>query len=86
MLKTVFVRARISPNLKLEAEYVLDKLGITASQAVVMLYKKIVMERSWPLELKIPNAKTRQVMNDTDNGIGIIKPKNIDELFKQLEI
>ncbi len=60
MKKSAFIRARIEPNVKKEAEKILDELGITSSQAVTMLYKHIIRKHEWPLELKIPNAKTEK--------------------------
>ncbi len=68
------------------AEHVLDELGITPTQAITMLYKKIAREHEWPLELKIPNAKTRRALKETDQGIGLVKCKNVDDLFDKLGI
>ncbi len=50
-----------------------------------MFYKIIAREQD-RLELKILNAKTLKVLQETDKGEGIIKSKNIDHLFKKLEI
>jgi DNA-damage-inducible protein J len=86
MSKAAFVRARIEPTLKTVAEHVLDELGITPTQAITMLYKKIAREHEWPLELKIPNAKTRRALKETDQGIGLVKCKNVDDLFDKLGI
>lgn len=86
MRNTQFVRARIEPTLKLEAENVLHELGITPSQAIKMLYKRLARDHQWPLELKIPNKETLQTFNDTDNNIGLIDCKDLDDLFKYLDI
>ena len=59
MSKTAFIRARIEPKLKTMVEDVLDELGITPTQAITMLYKKIARYHEWPIELKIPNAQTQ---------------------------
>jgi len=85
-MKAAFVRARIEPALKTVAEHVLYELGITPTQAITMLYKKIAREQEWPLELKIPNAKTRKALEETDKGVGLRKCKNMRELFKKLRI
>lgn len=86
MRKEAFVRARVEPKLKIAAEYVLQELGITPTQAITMLYKKIAREHEWPIELKIPNAKTRKVMEETDKNVGLIECKNVDELFEKLDM
>lgn len=86
MHNTQFVRARIEPVLKTEAETVLNELGISPTQAIRMLYKRIVRDQEWPLELKIPNKETIQVFEETDQGIGIVECRNVDDLFKHLDI
>lgn len=86
MSKTEFIRARVEPDLKQMAEHILDELGITPTQAIRMLYKRIVRDQEWPLELKIPNAKTRHAMEETDKGISLIDSKDINDLFKKLGI
>ena len=86
MSKTAYVRARIEPDLKDTAEHVLDVLGITPTQAVTMLYKRIASNHEWPIELKIPNAETRQVLKETDEGVGLVKCEDVDDLFDKLGI
>ncbi len=86
MHNTSFVRARIEPVLKTEAESILSELGITPTQAIKMLYKRIARDHEWPLELKIPNKETIQVFEETDQGIGLVESKDIDDLFRQLDI
>jgi len=86
MGKTAFIRARVDTDLKIQAEGVLFELGITPTQAVTMLYKRLAREHAWPVALKIPNAKTRRILDETDKGIGLVKSKNIDDLFDELGI
>jgi DNA-damage-inducible protein J len=86
MSRTAFVRARVEPALKIAAENVLTEMGITPTQALTMLYKRIARDHEWPLELKVPNAKTRKTFEETDKGAGLTKHKNIDDLFGKLGI
>ena len=86
MQKTTFVRARVEPALKVNVDAILDELGITTTQAITMLYKRIAREHAWPLELKVPNAKTRKVLAETDKGVGLVECKNKEDLFKKLDI
>lgn len=55
MTKSANLYARIEPNLKENAEAILNVLGISASSAITMFYKQIVMHNGIPFELKIPN-------------------------------
>jgi DNA-damage-inducible protein J len=85
MSKAAFIRARVEPKLKVTAEHVLNALGITPTQAITMLYSRIAREHEWPLELKIPNAKTARVIKEARKGKGITVCKDVNELFKKLE-
>lgn len=85
MTKEAFVRARVEPELKSIAEEVLYQLGITPTQAITMLYRRIAREQEWPLELKIPNAKTARAIKETRKGKGITTCKDLKDLFKKLE-
>lgn len=86
MNKTEYIRARIEPSLKHNAENVLAALGITPTQAVTMLYKQIEMQHAWPFELKIPNEETKRALDETDKGIGLIKCKSPNDMFEKLGI
>ena len=48
MANTTAVYARIDTNLKENAESILNRLGITPSSAIQMLYSQIVLENGMP--------------------------------------
>lgn len=52
--KTANVMARVSPDVKLQAETIMEKLGIPASVVINSLYKQIIMTKSIPFVLSIP--------------------------------
>ena len=52
--KTATVLARVDPELKKDAEDILDQLGIPISLLINMLYKQIVLTRSVPFILRLP--------------------------------
>lgn len=85
MTKAAFIRARVEPKLKINAEHVLNALGITPTQAITMLYTYIARIQGWPLELKIPNAKTAKAIKETRQGKGVTVCKDENDLFKKLE-
>ncbi|BBD81120.1 DNA-damage-inducible protein J [Aerosticca soli] len=39
-------------------------MGLTVSDAVRILLKRVVNEQAFPLELKVPNAQTRAAMEE----------------------
>ena len=63
--KTANVLARVEPDVKEQAEAVMAKLGVPASTVINMLYKQIIMTRSIPFALSIPNTPTAQDEMDT---------------------
>ncbi|MCD8037881.1 MAG: type II toxin-antitoxin system RelB/DinJ family antitoxin [Lachnospiraceae bacterium] len=52
--KSANLYARIEPEVKEEAETILSTLGISASNAINMFYKQIILNRGLPFAVKIP--------------------------------
>lgn len=64
--KTANALARVEPDVKEQAEAIMAKLGVPASTVINMLYKQIIMTRSIPFALSIPNVPiTREGMDTT---------------------
>lgn len=51
--KTANVVARVAPDVKTQAEAIMDQLGIPASVVINSLYKQIIMTKSIPFSLSI---------------------------------
>lgn len=60
--KTASVRARIEPSVKKRAEIVLQKIGISPSEAINVFYRRIVSDKGIPFSLNVPNAETRRAI------------------------
>jgi DNA-damage-inducible protein J len=84
--KTSTVRARIKPIIKARAQKVLNKLGLSISDAINLLLIQIYLKQALPFGIAIPNEKTREVLNNCEKGIGLNKCKNIDDFYDQLGI
>ena len=61
MAKSANLYARIEPEVKEQAESILDALGIPASNAITMFYKQIILQRGIPFEVKLPSARPTDV-------------------------
>ena len=83
MAKTAMTHARLTPEIKKEAENILKKLGISISAAYEMFYRQIIAHDGLPFELRIPNKKTLDAMNSARNGEGK-KYDDVDSLFEDL--
>lgn len=52
------IRARVEPGLKNEVETILSDLGLTASEAIHILYRQVKLQRGLPFDVRIPNEVT----------------------------
>jgi DNA-damage-inducible protein J len=65
MAKTEMIRARVEPDLKQEAEAVLEKLGISPTDAITMFYRQVTLQRGLPFSVHLPNKATRRAIQET---------------------
>lgn len=63
--KTANVTARVQPEIKRQAEAVLDKIGLPVSVLIDTLYRQIIMTGGIPYSLTVPSLPTRDNMTDT---------------------
>ena len=85
-MKTVSIHARIKPELKNEVESILDKIGLTTTEAIKLYFNQIVLTKSIPLNLKLPNDETVKVIEEIEKGINLHKFDNAEEMFKELNL
>jgi DNA-damage-inducible protein J len=62
------VRARIDGATKAEASAVLAAIGLTVSDAVRLMLKRVVAEKALPFEPLIPNAATIKAIKAARRG------------------
>ena len=92
--KTANVTARIQPNIKEQAEAILERLGIPVS--IDMTYRQVIMRDGVPFSLDIPDKlATRdsitQAEFNTMMQTGLAQAKrndslSVDEAFNQLKV
>jgi len=85
MPKTATVTIRLDPKVKREAQEVLDKLGLTISQAVTMYFNQIRAEKGLPFRPHIPTEETERVLEEAFAGKNQHTAKDIRDLVAQLE-
>ena len=92
--KTANVVARVAPDVKTQAEAIMDQLGIPASVVINSLYKQIIMTKGIPFSLSIPrepfaidemdsqtfNAMMEEGYRQALNG----EAKPISEVFEEI--
>ena len=57
---------RMDDELKARASEALAAMGLTVSDAVRLLFHRIAADQAFPLELKVPNAETREALAEAD--------------------
>ena len=95
MAKTANLYTRIDPQLKEQAEYILNSLGLPPSSAITMFYKQVVLQQGLPFDAKLGYSKPLDISSmskDTLNAelekgyqsilSGDVKPA--DEVFESL--
>lgn len=85
MVKTAMTHARLTPEIKEQAEAILKELGISISTAYEMFYRQIIAHQGIPFDLHIPNQETLQAMRDARDGKGK-KYDSVDEMFEDLQV
>jgi len=58
------LHVRVDDEIKTQASEALAAMGLSVSDAVRILLKRVVTDQAFPLELKVPNAKTRVAMEE----------------------
>jgi DNA-damage-inducible protein J len=59
------LHVRLDDAVKAKATEALAAMGLSASDAVRLLFHRIIADQAFPLELKVPNAETRAAMAES---------------------
>ena len=85
MAKSEMIRARVEPDLKHDAEAVLDKLGMTPTEAITLFYKQVTIHRGLPFPVRIPNKETIRAIRETRAGKNVRKFPSVAAWKKEVE-
>ena len=78
MGKTSNIYVRVEPNIKEQAEIVLEQLGIPMSNAVSIFLRQVVMQNGLPFEVKLPSSRPISItnMSDAQFNVEMLKAHN----------
>ena len=62
--KSANVTARVQPEIKRQAEAVLERIGLPVSVLIDTLYRQIIMTGGIPYSLSVPKLPTRDSLTD----------------------
>ncbi|MDD4169226.1 MAG: type II toxin-antitoxin system RelB/DinJ family antitoxin [Desulfotomaculaceae bacterium] len=57
MARTSNIFARVEPEVKEQAEFVLEQLGIPMSNAIGLFLRQVVLQRGIPFEVRLPQSR-----------------------------
>ncbi|MEO1168920.1 MAG: type II toxin-antitoxin system RelB/DinJ family antitoxin [Pseudomonadota bacterium] len=79
------VRARIDGETKQAATAALAAMGLSMSDAIRLMLRRIAEEQRLPFDVAVPNTESRTAMAELDSGNGT-SLGSADELFDELGI
>lgn len=65
MSQSSMLHIRVEDEIKTQANEALASMGLSMSDAVRILLKRVVNDQAFPLELKVPNAATQSAMKES---------------------
>jgi DNA-damage-inducible protein J len=81
------LHVRLEERLKDRGNAVLEAIGLTAADAVRLLYHRLIADQGFPLELKVPNAETRAAMAQAEQLLAErrLRFADADDMMASLE-
>jgi len=80
MNQSATVHARLDRETKERSESVLKEIGMSPTDAVRLLYRQIALRGEFPVELRVPNAITANVLDLSDRDEDIESLESIEDL------
>ncbi|MTI96912.1 MAG: type II toxin-antitoxin system RelB/DinJ family antitoxin [Firmicutes bacterium] len=80
MKKTSTIFARVEPEVKEQADQILEKLGIPMSKAIGLFLRQIVLQRGIPFEVKLPQNKPLSIDSLSEEQLNAEIEKGLADL------
>lgn len=85
MAKTALVQGRMDPERKRKMEKILNRLGMTHSEAINILYGLIEEYNGLPFPVRIPSEETRKAFERAKKGKDLIEYDDVEDLIHDME-
>ncbi|MCD8157668.1 MAG: type II toxin-antitoxin system RelB/DinJ family antitoxin [Clostridiales bacterium] len=80
MARTSNVFARVEPEIKEQAESVLNQLGVSMSNAAGMFLRQVILQRGIPFEMKLSDRTPLAIENLTKEQFDVEISKGMDDI------
>ena len=89
--KTSTIHLRVEPAIKADVEKLLDRLGLSTTDAINIFLNQVILTGGLPFSVKIPqpNEITLAAIKEAEKikkGIIPSKAKSVDEFFKEMDL
>ena len=81
-MKTAAILRRIQPEIKERAEGILQRLGLSPTEAIRMFYTQIALRNGLPFDVSIPNDETIKALEDSRSSRNLEGFNSTEELFE----
>jgi DNA-damage-inducible protein J len=84
MARNSYISVRADEKVKKEAEFILNKLGLSPSDAINLFYRQVALQKGLPFDVKIPNEETISAIDNLENGVDV-EIYEADDYLKMLK-
>lgn len=83
-MKSTTIHARVNPQVKMNADKIYEKLGMTTSQAINLFLNATVNKNGFPFELTIGNDIDKEVEFAVNVGLvdGVEPPESAKKIMR----
>ena len=78
--KSANIYARIEPDIKKQAEDILSSLGVSASSAINMFYKQIILKKGIPFDITLNTAKPADISLLSEEELSVELEKGFNQI------
>ena len=80
MARTSNIFARVEPEIKEQAEHVLEQLGIPMSNAIGLFLRQVILQRGIPFDVKLQQNKPLAIGNLSEEDFNVEIEKGLADL------
>lgn len=84
MSADAMLHVRLDEKTKTRAAKVLNKMGLSMSDAVRLLFTRVAEEKAMPFEIRVPNKRTQKTLESSDRNENVVECESKEALFREL--
>ena len=84
MTENEIIQAHVDLDLKREAEEIFAELGLSATEAITLFYRQVILHQGMPFDMRLPNADTVQTLREAGVAVNLTEYGGINSLKAEL--